>query len=376
MNMLTTMQDPRWRKLAMVFCQATGLKAGDKVLLHAIDLEALPLLMTFYKEALLRGAASVDYIVTLPELERFFLEAATDEQINFFPGWDLERMKQMDVFMAARARANALYLKGVPGERISARGKVMDPVLRQRVDKTRWCITYTPTDGDAMMAGMTTPDYMDFFFDACIQDYGAMKKNHEALKALMERTDRVHIVGQDTDLRFSIKGIPAVSCHGEKNIPDGEVYTAPVRDSVNGIITYNTPSIYNGREWTGVQLTFEGGKIVEANCGQGAAEINKVFDTDPGARYVGEFAVGTNPGIRQAAKNILFDEKIFASIHFTPGASYEDAPNGNNSAVHWDLVHMFTPEVDGGYVEFDGVKIMEDGAFVHPDLLPLNPATI
>ena len=195
------------------------------------------------------------------------------------------------------------------------------------------------------------------------------------LKALMEKTDKVRIVAPNTDLIFSIKGISAVKCSGKANIPDGEVYTAPVRDSVNGTISYNTPSLYQGFVYDNVKLTFKDGKIIEALAND-TEKINHVFDTDEGARFVGEFAIGVNPHITKPMKDILFDEKISGSIHFTPGACYEDAYNGNQSAIHWDLVLIQTPEYGGGEIYFDDVLIRKDGLFVHEDLLGLNPENL
>lgn len=373
MYTLMTKDDSRWMELAATFCNATKMKKGDKVLLQGIDLEALPLMFALYKQALLAGASSVDYQVTVPELEHFLLKNGQNEQLSFFPKWDLERMKQMDVFMAARARTNGLNLRDISAERVSARNKVVDPITDERVKNTRWCITYVPTDHDALLAGMSTPEYFNYYFQAALQDYEAMKVKNQLLKNLMDRTDRVHIKSKDTDLEFSIKNIGAISCHGERNIPDGEVYTAPVKKSVNGFFKCNVPSFYQGREWSNVCLKFSKGKIVEATCDQGDELVNNLLNTDAGARYIGEFAIGTNTGIRQPAKNTLFDEKIFGSFHFTPGDAYEKADNGNRSAVHWDLVKILTPQYGGGLIVFDGILVMKDGVFVHPELLTLNP---
>ena len=189
---------------------------------------------------------------------------------------------------------------------------------------------------------------------------------------LMNRTDKVRLIAKDTDLTFSIKDIPAVKCAGSCNIPDGEVYTAPVRDSIHGVITYNTPSEYNSFTFEQVRLTFENGKIVACD-GNDPARLEQIFNTDEGARYVGEFAIGVNPYITKPMNNILFDEKIAGSIHFTPGNCYDDAPNGNHSAIHWDLVLMMTPEYGGGEIWFDEVLIRKDGRFVLPELECLNP---
>ena len=202
-----------------------------------------------------------------------------------------------------------------------------------------------------------------------------MAKAMKALVALMDRTDQVRLTGKGTDLTFSIKGIPALACAGEMNIPDGQVYTAPVRDSVNGVITYNAPSLYQGFTYENVCLEFKNGKIVKASANN-TERLNRVLDTDEGARYVGEFAIGVNPYILQPMKDILFDEKIMGSVHFTPGNCYDDAPNGNSSAIHWDLVMIQREEFGGGDIYFDGQLIRRNGRFVLPELECLNPENL
>ncbi|WP_312049560.1 aminopeptidase, partial [Exiguobacterium profundum] len=214
-----------------------------------------------------------------------------------------------------------------------------------------------------------------FYFNVCTLDYGKMDRAMDGLVELMNKTDRVTLKGPGTDLSFSIKDIPAIKCSGQMNIPDGEVFTAPVKDSVNGVITYNTPSPYQGFTFENVKLTFKDGKIVDATAND-TERINEVFNTDEGARYVGEFAIGVNPYIQHPMKDILFDEKIDGSFHFTPGQAYDEAYNGNNSSVHWDLVNIQRPDYGGGEIWFDDVLIRKDGRFVIDALLPLNPENL
>ena len=244
-----------------------------------------------------------------------------------------------------------------------------------RVNKTKWVVLRYPTEGMAEQARMSTDAFEQFYFDVCTLDYGKMDRAMDQLKAIMDKTDRVRIVAKDTDLSFSIKGIGAIKCSGQRNIPDGEIYSAPVRDSVNGYIHYNTPSVENGFEFKDVRLEFKDGKIVSATAND-TAGANRIFDTDEGARYVGEFAIGVNPYVTKAMGDILFDEKISGSIHFTPGCCYDDAYNGNSSAVHWDLVLIQTPEYGGGEIYFDDVLIRKDGRFVLPELECLNPENL
>jgi aminopeptidase len=197
----------------------------------------------------------------------------------------------------------------------------------------------------------------------------------DALVTRLEKTRDIHIIGKGTDLRFSIGEIPVIKCAGANNIPDGEVFTAPVRDSVNGVISYNCPAVYQGFTYDNIVLRFENGKIVEATAND-TEKINQVFDTDEGARYVGEFAIGVNPYILKPMKDTLFDEKIMGSFHFTPGRAYEDAFNGNTSSIHWDLVCIQTSEYGGGEMYFDGELVRKDGRFVVQDLEVLNPENL
>jgi aminopeptidase len=222
---------------------------------------------------------------------------------------------------------------------------------------------------------MSTRAFEDFYFAACTLDYGRMAEAVKPLQARMEQADRVEIKGPgDTDLSFSIKGIPVKPCTGARNIPDGECFTAPVRDSIEGVMHYNAPTVYNGKAFDDVRLVFRQGKVVEATAGgAGTKALESILDTDEGARYVGEFAIGFHPRILQPMRDILFDEKIAGSFHFTPGRAYEDADNGNRSEIHWDMVAIQRPEWGGGEIRFDGETIRKDGLFVPPDLLALNP---
>ena len=202
-----------------------------------------------------------------------------------------------------------------------------------------------------------------FISTSATLDYSKMDKAMDVMKKRMESTDKVRIVAKDTDISFSIKGMSAVKCSGHLNIPDGEIYTAPIKTSVNGYITYNTPSINQSFTFKDIRFEFKDGKIINASSND-TKRMNKILDTDEGARYIGEFALGVNPYIKDPMYDTLFDEKIAGSIHFTPGASYEDAYNGNDSAVHWDIVQIQRPEYGGGEIYFDGELIRKDGVFL------------
>ena len=227
----------------------------------------------------------------------------------------------------------------------------------------------------AQLANKSQEAFEDFYFDVCTLDYKKMSKAMDPLVDLMNRTDKVHIKGPGTDLKFSIKGIPAIKCDGLRNIPDGEVYTAPVRESMNGTISYNTFSEEQGFTYENIKFEIKNGKIIKATAND-TDRINALLDTDEGARYFGEFAIGVNPYVLTPMKDTLFDEKICGSFHLTPGKCYEDAYNGNHSAIHWDLVMIQRQEFGGGEIYFDDVLIRKDGLFVIDELKGLNPENL
>ena len=365
------MKDPRVRQLAEVLVNySTRVKKGDVVLISAAGFEAVPLVQEIYTLCLERHAAYVEYEFSLPEINRKFYNIATKSQLDWFPEHKLEFMKKATVYIGISAAENSMVMAQANQASMIAWSRVVRPIIDQRVKHTRWVVTRYPTHGAAQEAKMSLEEYEDYLFSACCIDWAAESKKQEKLKRLMDRADRVRIVSSDTDLSFSLRGMPGIKCDGRCNIPDGEVFTAPVRDSVEGFITYNCPTVYQGKEFTTIRLEFSKGRIVNASAPGMDEELNRILDTDEGARYVGEFAIGVNPGITRPMRNILFDEKIFGSIHFTPGQCYDECDNGNNSAVHWDMVKLLSGD---GEICFDDVPILKDGIFVHRDLYSLNP---
>lgn len=309
------------------------------------------------------------------EITREVLMGCRREQAEFINECQLAQMKGMQAYIAIRAGNNSAELSDVPSENLNMYSRITTPTLDYRVNHTKWVILRYPNPSMAQLAGQSLDAFEDFYFDVCTLDYAKMNRAMDALAALMEKTDNVKITGPGTDLSFSIKGIPAVKCAGECNIPDGEVYTAPVRESMNGIISYNTPSEEQGFTYENIVFEIKNGKIVDAKANNNE-RINQLLDTDEGARYFGEFAIGVNPYVLEPMKDTLFDEKIAGSFHLTPGAAYEDAFNGNKSAVHWDLVMIQRPEYGGGEIYFDDVLIRKDGLFVIPELECLNPENL
>ena len=364
------MHDERFDKLAKLLVEySIRLKRNETVLIEAFD---IPDEMT---TALIRAARKVGGVpfvqVYHARVNRAIALDASDRQLNIMTSHELARMKKMNAYIAMRGSHNITELADVPADIMQLIGKKMRPVQDQRVKRTKWVVLRWPTPSMAQLAGMSTEAFEDFFFNVCTLDYRKLQPGMKALKKLMEQTDHVEIKGPETDLNFSIKGIPAVICGGDRNIPDGEVFTAPVKDSVEGKLTFNAPSIYQGTAFDAIQLNFKRGKIVEASSNE-TEKLNKILDSDKGARYIGEFSLGFNPRVFQPMRDILFDEKIAGSFHFTPGQAYEQADNGNRSQVHWDMVSIQRPDYGGGEIYFDGKLIRKNGEFLPKQLRSLN----
>ena len=367
------MVDPRMQQLAYnLINYSTELKAGESILIEIIGLE-VPIVKELVKEAYKVGAKPF-VTVKDPQLQRELLLSCTAEQLKMMAHYELARMKEMDAYIGIRAGLNANELSDVPNDKMKLYSELFQKPVHsdQRVNHTKWVVLRFPNTGMAQLANTSLESFENFYFDVCNLDYSKMSKAMDSLVRLMEKTDQVQIKGEGTDLTFSIKGIPVIKCDGKLNIPDGEVFTAPIKNSVNGVLYYNCPAVFQGFTYENIRLTFENGKIVKATAND-TKKLNEVFDTDEGARYIGEFAIGVNPYILKPMKDTLFDEKIMGSFHFTPGQSYEDASNGNDSAIHWDLVCIQTPEYGGGEIYFDGRLIRKDGIFVIPELECLNP---
>ena len=366
-----SMHDPRFDKLAHgIVSFSTKLKKGDKVMIDAFD---IPPEMTIALIRAARAAGAVPFVQThQARVGREMAMGAQDEHLVVTSSMQLALMKKMDAYIALRGGDNITELSDVPPERMKIVAKRMKAVLDWRVKKTRWCVLRWPSPSMAQSAGMSTEAFEHFYFKVCTLDYAKMEPGMAALVAAMEATDLVEIKGPGTDLRFSLKDMPALSSGGCYNVPDGEVFTAPVRTSVQGFITYNAPSIYQGVAFDNVRLEFKDGKIVKATANN-TEKLNAILDSDAGARYIGEFAIGFNPHIMHPMRDILFDEKINGSFHFTPGQCYEQTENTNRSQVHWDLVSIQRPDYGGGTIHFDGKLIRENGRFVPKPLQALNP---
>ncbi len=368
------MTDPRYTKLAKLLTDySTQIKKGDHALLDMID---VPDEFTVELARAVRAAGGVPFVeVRHTRVSREILLNITAGQAAQIRDMEMFRMKKMQAYIAIRGSANASENSDVPGNLMQLYSKIIRPVQDYRVKKTRWCVLRWPSPSMAQAAGMSTEAFEDLYFDVCTMDYAKMARAMVPLEKRMKRADKVHLKAPGTDLTFSIKGIGAKMCKGDRNIPDGEVFSCPVKDSVNGVIQFNTPTIYSGTKFENVRLEFKDGKII-AGSANNTRRLNEILDTDAGARYVGEFSLGFNPYILNPMCDILFDEKIAGSLHFTPGQAYEECDNGNRSAVHWDMVLIQRKEWGGGEVWFDGELIRKDGLFLPKDLNGLNPVNL
>src|SRR5207245_2117142 len=346
------MHDERFDKLAKLLVEySIRLKRNETVLIEAFY---IPDEMTVALVRAARNAGGIPFAqVYHARVNRALALEASDRQLNVMASHELTRMKKMNAYIAVRGSHNITELADVPPEKMKLIGKKTRPVQDQRVKKTKWVVLRWPTASMAQLAGMSTEAFEDFYFDVCTLDYRKLQPGMKALQRLMEKTDRVEIKGPGTDLHLSIKGIPAVICGGDRNFPDGVVFNCPVKGSVEGHVTFNAPSICQGIAFDGIRLEFNRGKIVDATSNE-TKKLNKILDSDPGARYISEFSLGFNPRVLQPMRDILFDEKIAGSFHFTPGQAYEEADNGTRSQVHWAMVSIQRPDYGGGQVYFAG----------------------
>jgi len=368
------MTDPRYKKLAKLLVEySTKLGKGDRVLLEMIDVP------DDFSVELMRAARAVGATPVIEvrhtRINREMLRETNAQHAGLLRDLELFRLRKMQAYIAIRGSDNTSENADVPSERMALYSKTTRPVLNYRVNQTRWCVLRWPTPSMAQAAGMSTEAFENLYFDVCTMDYRKMARAMAPLERRMKKADRVQLKGPGTDLAFSLRGIGAQMCKGDRNIPDGEVFSCPVKNSINGRIQFNTPTIYSGTKFENVCLEFKDGKVVNATA-SATKRLNEILDTDPGARYTGEFSLGFNPYIVNPMCDILFDEKIAGSLHLTPGQAYKECDNGNRSAVHWDMVLIQRPEWGGGEVWFDGELIRKDGLFVPKDLKPLNPANL
>lgn len=372
------LMDDRNRKLAHnLIYNSISLNEGDNLLIEVIGEDGIELANEIIKQAKEINAKTHINIINYEKLRDFLINANKEEIIEYGKN-DLNRMKEMQAYIGIRAPKSDKVLEGVSQEKLEFYNKYYTALvhLQQRVKHTKWCVLGYPNKYYAEKSNMSLKDFTDFYYNVCNIDYDKMKTAMEPLKELMNVTDKVHIIAHETDLVFSIKGIPAEKYFGTFNIPDGEVATCPVKNSINGYITYNTKTKYNDIIFENIRFDFVDGKIVKATAKENSKELNEILDTDEGSRYIGEFAFGLNPYINNTMCDTLFDEKINGSFHLTPGMALEESDNGNRSAIHWDIVKILRKEFGGGEIYFDDILVMKDGKFVLEDLKGLNPENL
>ena len=347
-----------------------SVKPGEKVLITYSDTS------TSFIETLIEKITSVGAIPLVfrmdRRIKRRLLLNANDDILNCYRETVKPIMKSADAVILIGGSLNDFELSDVPANLMAKYSKLyIEPIHFDIRCKKKWVLLRYPTYSFAQSSHMSSEKFAEFFFNVCNLDYESMDKKMNPLKELMESTDKVRIETPTTNLTFSIKGMPAIKCSGQCNIPDGEIYTAPIKNSINGTILFNIPAIDNGYEFRDIRLTFENGKIVDFDCNN-KEKFAEILDTDEGSRYMGEFAFGLNPYCTESVNDILFDEKMTSSIHMAIGSSYEDCFNGNKSAVHLDLIQKHTPKLGGGKIFFDDTLIYENGRFILPNLVDLN----
>jgi aminopeptidase len=365
-----SMKDKRNQILARnLLDYSVTLQPGEILYLEIKGIQTLELGKEIVKYATEKGGVTFWYYND-ESIIRQFLQTASEDQMKTLADYHLDMMKKASAYLGLRGSENPFDLADIDPKQLEKFQKIFyKPVhLEERVKRTKWCVLRYPNNAMAQLAETSQEKFEDFYFDVCNLNYSKMSGAMDPLVELMQKTDKVRLTAPGTDLTFSIKDIPVVKCDGTRNIPDGEVYTAPVRESINGTIKYNTPSLREGYVYNDITFTFKDGKIIEAKASSFENKLNEALDTDENARYVGEFAIGVNPFVMHPMKDTLFDEKIRGSIHLTPGCCYDEAPNGNVSAIHWDLVLIQRKDYGGGEIYFDDKLIRKDGVFTDENL--------
>ncbi|MEX2463121.1 MAG: aminopeptidase [Balneolaceae bacterium] len=346
---------------------STELKRGENILLQLVGLNGIGLIRALVDATREMGANPFVKIED-SETNRILLENGNDEFWKLQSSADqLPLMKQMDAFIGIRAAENIYENSGVSKQANDAYSKhFLNPVhFKQRVEHTKWVVLRYPSPAFAMNAKMTTTEFVQFYYDSCLLDYSKLEEAMKPLEEILKKTDQIHLKGHGTDIRFSVKGQNWIPCFGKRNIPDGELFSSPLIDSVNGEITY-APSVYQGKPFEFVKLLVKDGVVRDFDSSNNDA-LKEILDTDDGSRRFGEFSFGLNPVIQNPMYDILFDEKIYGSNHLTLGKDYAIAANGNSSNIHWDLVCI------GADVYLDGERVREGRLFVKEELKGLNP---
>jgi aminopeptidase len=353
--------DARWDRLADILVRSsTRTGAGDRVLIAMIEVDTFPLARAVYASALRAGAfPQIQFSSAL--LERDLMLLGTKELVDRVPDLELAGLEWADVYVGLRGFRNPYELDGIAAEYIVAHRRALGTVSHARNERTRWVLVRVPNEAFAQHAGLPQDEALESFFAATLRDWEAESTRLRSLQAVFETAERVRLTGRDTDLTFSTAGRRYLLGDGTHNMPDGEIYTAPVDDSAAGVIAFEFPGIYGGNEIPGVRLELEAGRVVSATAGEKENLLREILDTDEGAARIGEFGVGTNFDITRFSKEILYDEKIGGTIHLALGRAYRECGGLNHSAVHWDLVKDLRQE---GAIYLDEKKVFENGRWL------------
>ncbi len=353
------MVDQRIEKIADILIDySVKVKEGDYVVIEG-EYACIELIKVLYKKILKRGAFPIPRIGDDQFLSMYY-KYASDKILNTFPEITYNEVKKIDCLIILRAPKNLKEMANTDPNKITNRTKLLEPIKIERLKK-RWVLFDFPTPSFAQEAGMSLEEFEDFVYNACIQDWKKVEKEQEKYVNLMNSGSEVRIVGKDTDIKLKIKGRKFIKGCGTHNMPDGEIFTAPLENETEGYIYFDYPVVYSGKEVSGVRFKFEKGKIVDVKAEKGEDFIKQVIKTDEGASKLGELGIGLNYNIKRGIKNILFDEKIGGSIHTAIGSAYKECGGVNESAVHWD----FIKDMKDGKMFLDGKLIYENGKFVN-----------
>lgn len=355
------MSDPRWEQLAEILVHySTGTQPGEKVLITMMEVETFPLARAVYAQAIKAGALPhVEFQSAY--LERDLMRYGTPEQLDWVPELSAYGMEWADVYIGLRGARNPHEFAGIPPERLAAHKRAMGKVSAMRTELTRWVLVRVPNESFAQQAEMSLDEMMSFFFNATLRDWAQESQRYQALQKVFQAAETVRIVGKDTDLTFSTKGRIYEVADGHLNMPDGEIFTAPVDDSAEGYITFEFPGVYFGQQVRGIRLEFSRGEVVKATAESNEQLLHELLHMDEGARRIGEFGVGVNFGIDRFCYDILYDEKIGGTIHIALGRAYKECGGVNQSALHWDIIKDLRQE---GAIYLDGRKVFENGQFL------------
>ncbi|MBW3001760.1 aminopeptidase [Candidatus Woesearchaeota archaeon] len=353
------MTNKRITKIAKVLVDySTKVQEGERVVITAPPV-AQPLVLEVYKMCLQRGAHPV-IRTPLPGAAYVFYKYAKDNQLMRFPKTAMFEMKNTDAYIAIRAPLNTNEFASVDPTKIAMRSKILSPISKWRLQKTKWVAFDYPTTAYAQNASMSLHDYQDFAFNAINLNWTKLRTRLQKIADAVNSSEKVHVIGPGTDLKFTVKSTRAVLGDGTNNMPGGEVFTAPDKYSVNGHITFNYPAIYRSNEVRGVQLKLKKGKVIEEDATSGLDFLKAMLNLDSGSRYVGEWGIGCNYNIKQFTKNTLFDEKIGGTVHFALGHGYKECNARIRSALHWDLVKDLRRN---GTIYLDGKLFQKNGRF-------------